>query len=215
MKEIKILACQSTTWLCCSDLLHIASQKAQMSLSSASICRWDEFFAACKDCHFDFLATHLYTCNPSALQWFLNECKKYGLPIWLTEFSCPGGSDGTVQQQQVYMEAALHILHGMPEVQRYAWFAPRTSGDWLGSSPSLLQLGKAALSGLGRLYMQNSAAVQIGSDWHTANTERVWTSMCGHCPSSSSHLGSPDFNMTCADCGFCAHKPSGRHDDYA
>lgn len=164
---------------------------------------WDEFFAACEGCHFDFLATHLYTCNPQVLQGFLNECKKYRLPIWLTEFSYPNGHDGTVKQQQTYMTAALQILHAMPIVQRHAWFAPRTSGDWLGSSPSLLQPEKAELTSLGKQYVGRSAAHFV-NDSYAPNNQQLWSDLCGHCFQLIHLSGLPHLQLSCQDCGFYA-----------
>lgn len=170
-------------------------------------CRWDEFFAACVGCHFDFLATHLYTCDPQVLHGFLTECKKYGLPIWLTEFSCPNGYDGTVEQQQTYMTAALQILRAMPEVQRHAWFAPRTSGDWLGSSPSLLQPEKSELSSLGKQYVADRSAAQGVNNSHATHNQQLWSNLCGHCLQLNKLSSLPDSQLSCQDCGFYSSSP--------
>ena len=48
----------------------------------------DKFFAACTNCQIDYVAVHWYACTLSALQSYINGFKKYGKPIWLTEFSC-------------------------------------------------------------------------------------------------------------------------------
>ena len=50
---------------------------------------------------------------------------------------------------------------------RYAWFSPRTSGDWIGPTASLLQPDKPELTQLGTTYLQQAgeaAAVMIVSD---------------------------------------------------
>lgn len=161
-------------------------------------CRWDEFFAACDGCHFDFLATHLYSCNPQVLQWYLLECKKYNLPIWLTEFSCPNGARGPPQRQEAFMTAALHILSTNSEVDRYAWFAPRTSGDWLGETASLLQPSKAELSSLGKVYMQDKHHGH-SNVWPLPVDLTPWTNMCSHCYSMTHQH---DVLTPCEDCGF-------------
>ena len=163
-------------------------------------CRFDEFFAACKDCQFDFLATHLYTCSADALRWYLSDCKRYRLPIWLTEFSCPNGALGPVSQQKAFMASALKVLDEDPAVERYAWFAPRTAGDWLGPSPSLLQPDRPEVSELGKLYIteQNQKASR-----RPASGLQLWTNMCRIC--FSPHQASVAIKAArqlCVDCGF-------------
>ena len=58
---------------------------------------FDKFFAACPGCRVDHVAVHWYACSLSALQSHINNTKKYGKPIWLTEWSCldsPGDAAG-------------------------------------------------------------------------------------------------------------------------
>ena len=103
------------------------------------------------------------------------------------------------------MSAAVHMIGSMPEVQRHAWFAPRTSGDWLGTSASLLMPDKPALSNLGKLYMQDieSGSVQNASDWASIEGNLLWSDMCNHCfnPAENSAV-SFKLKATCQDCGF-------------
>ena len=167
-------------------------------ISSSGACRFDEFFEACKGCHFDFLATHIYTCNADALKWYINDCKKYKLPIWLTEFACPNGHHGPTDRQQTVMSDALKILDMDEAVERHAWFAPRTSGDWLGPSASLLQADKPKLTELGKLYTQDPGMVLIQNE-----ETQSWTNMCSHCFALSESLMLNDTaKQLCSDCGF-------------
>ncbi|PSC75873.1 neutral sphingomyelinase [Micractinium conductrix] len=117
---------------------------------------WDRFFALCKGCRVDFLATHLYSCNPTWLLAYLKQCRKYGLPIWLTEFACsnPGGPDAVSWR---FMARVLPLLDGDPWVARYAWFALETSG-WLGSSNSLMNVTTSTLTDMGRMPPAGGAA---------------------------------------------------------
>ena len=69
-------------------------------------------------CHFDFLATHLYTCNAQQLRLYLNDCKRYGMPLWVTEFSCPNGRDGPLQQQASFMKDAVRMMDADADVER-------------------------------------------------------------------------------------------------
>ena len=160
-------------------------------------CRFDEFFAACKGCRFDFLATHLYSCNADALQWYLNDCKKYNLPIWLTEFACPNGAAGPVSHQEAFMSAALTVLDADEGVERYAWFAPRTSGDWLGPSASLLQPDSSRLTQLGKVYSEGHQRMS-----RQAEVTQSWTSMCSPCFEVLQTLSANETaNQLCYDCG--------------
>ena len=85
----------------------------------------DAFFAACDGCRVDYLAAHWYACDGPALSWYLGELKKYGKPIWLTEFACGDGDEAarSLAGQKQYMEDAVAILEADDDVYRYAWFA--------------------------------------------------------------------------------------------
>ena len=159
-------------------------------------CRFDEFFEACKGCRFDFLATHLYTCNADALRWYLNDCKKYGLPVWLTEFACPNGAAGPLGRQQAFMSDALNILEMEDAVEKYAWFAPRTGGDWLGPSASLLEPDTPDLTHLGKLYTAHRGVVSLPDE-----DTRSWSVACKHCFELSDKLNH-SMEQQCSDCGF-------------
>jgi hypothetical protein len=106
----------------------------------------DDFFAACQGCQVDYIAAHWYACTGDALRWYLGQLKKYGRPIWLTEFSCGDGSDRSLAVQEQYMREAVAILEADPDVFRYAWFSGRTSAipnvDLLGADGQLTTLGQ-------------------------------------------------------------------------
>lgn len=117
---------------------------------------WDAFFEACQGCRVDFLATHYYACNPEWLKSYLQQCRKYGRPVWLTEFACPnpGGPDVTSWR---YMAQVLPLLDRDPWVERYAWFALETDG-WLGTSNSLMNVSSNTLTDLGIIYISPPTA---------------------------------------------------------
>ncbi len=106
----------------------------------------DDFFAACQGCQVDYVAAHWYACTGDALNGYLGQLKKYGRPIWLTEFSCADGSDRSLTAQEQYMREAVAILEGDSDVFRYAWFSGRTSAipnvDLLGADGQLTELGQ-------------------------------------------------------------------------
>jgi hypothetical protein len=84
----------------------------------------DDFFAACENCRVDYIAIHCYMSDVGALQWYVGLFKKYGKPIWLTEFASWEGSP-TLQNQKDYLMKAVDYLESDPDVFRYAWFTGR------------------------------------------------------------------------------------------
>ena len=109
---------------------------------------FDKFFAACPSCQVDYLAVHWYACSLSALKNYINGMKKYGKPIWLTEFAC-GDGDTALANQKAYMQAAVPYLESEPAVARYAWFSGRTS-----AIPNVnLLAGSGVLTELGQIYV--------------------------------------------------------------
>ena len=59
--------------------------------------------------------------------------RRYGKPIWVTEFDCPN-KGGSADRQLAFMRDALSVFDADPWVERYSWFAPVTDGfDWIGA----------------------------------------------------------------------------------
>ncbi len=111
----------------------------------------DDFFAACPDCRVDYIAVHSYRNTVSALQWYIGEFKKYGKPIWLTEFAGwePNGNINNLDDQISFMMGAVDFLETDPNVFRYSWFIGRGGGitnypyiDILGANGQLTPLGE-------------------------------------------------------------------------
>ena len=112
----------------------------------------DDFFAACQDCRVDYIAVHSYMNNVSSLQWYINEFKSYGKPIWLTEFAGweQNGTINNISDQINFMMGAVDFLESDTAVFRYSWFIGRGSGistyphiDILGVNGELTELGQA------------------------------------------------------------------------
>jgi hypothetical protein len=72
----------------------------------------------------DFITLHWYgSCtNGTQLTNYLSTMSKYGLPIWLTEFSCVNQSAATNTQ---YVQQVVSSLLAIPYVERIAWFTNR------------------------------------------------------------------------------------------
>lgn len=126
--------------------------------------KWlDEFFAedgvSLNDV--DGIAIHCYMESPSALINYVGKFKKYGKPIWLTEF-CAWPSSGkiSISNQMTYMNETLHYLESDPDVFRYAWFIPRGIGPTdpgTGAiSNNLLPNKPNALTDLGEVFVNMS-----------------------------------------------------------
>ena len=116
----------------------------------------DDFFEVCPDCRVDYIAVHCYMNTPSALKWYIGEFKKYGKPIWLTEFAGweSNGNIQNLQDQVEYMVEVLDYLENDPDVFRYAWFVGRTSSG-INSYPYIDILGstRGTLTPLGEVYI--------------------------------------------------------------
>ena len=95
--------------------------------------KWlDEFFAIIPTSEVAAISIHSYAAWASALKSHVEGYKKYGLPIWVTEFSAwednanPTGSTlDTWQKQNEYLSQAVTYLEMDPDVERYAWYLPK------------------------------------------------------------------------------------------
>lgn len=125
----------------------------------------DDFFAACKDCRVDHIAIHCYMANVSALQWYVGQFKKYGKPIWLTEFAAWEGQP-TLDEQKRFMIDAVGYLETDPDVFRYAWF----TGRFDNKSPFIGLLQQpGVLTQLGDIYVNLPAGIVLELEDHTQN----------------------------------------------
>ncbi len=108
----------------------------------------DKFFAACPGCRVDYIAIHSYAPGSSALAGYINKFRKYGKPLWITEFAPWDPPKPDFEGVVRYMKEAIPILENDPIVFRYSWFATR-----VGSNPDISLLGaNGTLTKLGQLY---------------------------------------------------------------
>lgn len=119
----------------------------------------DEFFDKVPLSSIDGIAIHCYMGNARTMASYVKRFKKYGKPIWLTEFcGWETSSIKDVSSQINYMSEAVNFLECNPDVARYAWFIPRSSGV-LESYPYMQLLTKTMpydLSPLGKVYANMS-----------------------------------------------------------
>ena len=120
---------------------------------------FDEFFAACKTffgasgCRISYVAIHDYSCTASKTMAYIDSIyKRYGYPVWLTEFSCGDGAAGKPTSAHLtYMKEIVPQLDAAPHVYRYAWMSGRDSHGLRG----LVEVGAggtAKLTQLGQVY---------------------------------------------------------------
>jgi len=100
---------------------------------------YDEFFAACPDCRVDHIAVHLYMSSVGSIKSSINSYKKYGKPIWLTEF-CAWDAGTTEASQEQFMFDTFDYLETDPNIFRYAWFKER---GYSGGYPFMQLLNKS------------------------------------------------------------------------
>ncbi|MCL2138343.1 MAG: glycoside hydrolase family protein, partial [Treponema sp.] len=82
----------------------------------------------------DVIAVHCYMPGTGALKGFINQFKRYGKPIWLSEFcsweySQPNAAWQNLEYQMNFMSEAVTYLELDPDVEKYAWFIPKGSED--------------------------------------------------------------------------------------
>lgn len=101
----------------------------------------DEFFSLLPDKgeKIDYVACHFYMPNGKAVMDNIERLKKYGKPIWLTEFCYASGNiSNDPATQNRYMLDILPKLEQDPMVFRYAWFMARTTNASWGDGINLL-----------------------------------------------------------------------------
>lgn len=115
----------------------------------------DAFFEACPDCRVDHIAVHSYMCYAGPLKGYIDRLKKYGRPIWLTEFACWDQQTITPDMQKSLMIGALDLLENDTSVFRYSWFNGDRSQEW--PYIDLFEKTPGQLTELGELYLTYDA----------------------------------------------------------
>lgn len=117
---------------------------------------YDEFFAACPDCRVDHIAVHLYMPSASSIRTSIEKFKKYGRPIWLTEF-CAWENATTAKSQKQLLVDAFDYLETDPDIIRYAWFKERGAGGGHPYYQLLDQKNEGVLTELGEIFTYMSS----------------------------------------------------------
>ncbi len=111
---------------------------------------FDDFFKLCPTCRVDALAIHAYMENVWGIKWYVGQFKKYGKPIWLTEFSAWESNTSPESQRRMLIQT-VDYLENDKDVERYAWFIGRLDGAPYNGLLDYHQSG--ALTELGNTYI--------------------------------------------------------------
>ncbi len=111
----------------------------------------DSFFHDCPGCRVDYIAMHSYMCYSGALSGYLDRLKKYGKPIWLTEFACWDQPTITLNMQKGLVLGAIDLMESDTMIFRYSWI----TGDRTSNYPylDLFEAQPGKLTELGDLYV--------------------------------------------------------------
>jgi PKD repeat protein len=108
----------------------------------------DEFFATCPTCKVDYIAFHNYESTVGGLTALVGNMKKYGRPIWVTEFAY--WDTDTEANKITYLQNAVAAFENDPDIFRYSWFTGRSSANpsvsLLGADGLLKPLGDAYIT---------------------------------------------------------------------
>eukprot|EP01062_Namystynia_karyoxenos_P002055 TRINITY_DN1070_c0_g2_i1.p2 TRINITY_DN1070_c0_g2~~TRINITY_DN1070_c0_g2_i1.p2 ORF type:complete len:298 (+),score=78.38 TRINITY_DN1070_c0_g2_i1:78-896(+) len=121
---------------------------------------YKQFFGNCSQlygkegCRISHLATHCYSCNSNHTMEYLQSLYDlFGLPIWLTEFSCQAGGRNETQVRHLeYMKEIVPILDASPIIYRYAWMAGLDHDHDPEHNRGLFNKTTDQLTELGRVY---------------------------------------------------------------
>ncbi|NHN25285.1 T9SS type A sorting domain-containing protein [Flavobacterium jejuense] len=124
---------------------------------SSPIAWHDDFFALCPNCKVDYIAGHAYTSqnNPYSVIGEIGLLKKYGKPIWVTEFA-----NRVIQSSAdkiAFMMTITNAFEADPDIYRYSWFTGRVPDTWTDMlEGQLLSPTNGVLSAIGNEYINVS-----------------------------------------------------------
>lgn len=119
----------------------------------------DEFIQqpGCSLDDIDAIAVHCYMPSAASVKDFIERFRKYGKPIWLTEF-CNGNSNNISEDAQLaYMSETLNMLEQNDLVGRYSWFMGRGGFNSRWHNNLLESVQPFGLTALGIVYTNMSS----------------------------------------------------------
>lgn len=167
--------------------------------------KWlDEFFTLIDPDDIAAISIHSYMADAGAMKSFVDLFRKYGKPIWLTEFCAWEKHINSAQAQMKYMSEAINYLECDPDIERYAWFIPRNNSS-LDSYPYMQLLTKVKpfdLSDLGKVFVNLSS--QDKTIWQSTDNHILMQTYSNICTSESLNGGfvpGPQLRLTTDETG--------------
>eukprot|EP00490_Sorites_sp_Unknown_P005749 CAMPEP_0114653844 /NCGR_PEP_ID=MMETSP0191-20121206/10064_1 /TAXON_ID=126664 /ORGANISM="Sorites sp." /LENGTH=272 /DNA_ID=CAMNT_0001869093 /DNA_START=1 /DNA_END=816 /DNA_ORIENTATION=+ len=88
------------------------------------------FLNACQNCRVDAIAIHSYWCTLDGVKNLVDNYRRFGKKIWLTEFACADPNfDVSMAGQIRFMKEVVPYLEQEDIIEKYAWFSFFTN-DW-------------------------------------------------------------------------------------
>ena len=135
----------------------------------------------------DGIALHCYMGSAQAMKDFVDKFRKYGKPIWLTEFCNWANNSISADMQLKYMVEAINLLEADDHVFRYAWFIPRGHGENQCHNSLLSGQKPFGLTDLGKVFVNMSTQDKtlwyepdqvIPAEHYTGVTGNVHLALC-------------------------------------
>ncbi|MBX9853198.1 MAG: carbohydrate-binding protein [Cytophagaceae bacterium] len=124
-----------------------AAYGGDMAGYGSAIAWQDQFFALCPTCRVDYIAFHAYDPTAASLIGVVNTMKKYGRPIWVTEFALWAADSPA--NKLAYLQTAVNTFENDPDIYRYSWFSGRVASN---PSIDIFGAGSGTLTALGTAY---------------------------------------------------------------
>ena len=137
--------------------------------SGSGITWLDDFFAACPGCRVDYIGLHIYDTWLYGFEGNVGNAttgyKKYGKPIWITEFAEQALNSASLAQHANLMVDAIDFMENDPMIYRYAWFIARSSPTT--NTQDILGQTTGTYTNLGLIYTHMSSYDK--NYYHTVN----------------------------------------------
>ncbi|MDX6182750.1 glycosyl hydrolase [Flavobacterium sp. Fl-77] len=88
----------------------------------------DQFFSLCPNCKVDYISFHTYDNTAGSVIGVTGLLKKYGKPIWVTEFA--NRVIQTADEKTAFMKQIITNFENDPDIYRYSWFTGRVPANW-------------------------------------------------------------------------------------
>ena len=136
------------------------------------------------------LPIHCYYTNVSQVKSFVERFRKYGKPIWMTEFCYDLGQNPSVDMHKGFMSNVLNYFETDPLIERYSWFMfdPGNAG-WENCAIRLRSNANTGkFTDLGKVYIHFSS---MDKSYHYGHNQVVPAEHYSNC-NSSENVGAPD-----------------------